>query len=97
MDRFSTFGCLIALIGIMIGALANDWFLATRITGLTAIVSILLAGILAGVTLREYPTKMKSDADSETERNSWAKNFLLIAIPNIIVSFVLIVFNVIIH
>lgn len=77
MNKSLTLGITISLVSLIIGILTNHWFLAIKITGMTAIVSILLAGIFMGIPLRH-------------QENSWVKNFVFIAIPNFTLLIILI-------
>ncbi|GIN71947.1 hypothetical protein J14TS2_24220 [Bacillus sp. J14TS2] len=77
MNKSLTLGIAISLISLITGFLTNNWFLAVKITGMTAIVSILLAGIFMGAPIRH-------------QENKWIKNLVFIAIPNFILLTILI-------
>lgn len=77
MNKSLTVGIAISFISLITGFLTNNWFLAVKITAMTAIVSILLAGIFMGAPIRY-------------QENKWIKNLVFIAIPNFILLTILI-------
>ncbi|KRG15687.1 hypothetical protein [Lederbergia galactosidilytica] len=88
MNKSLLLGIAICLISLLIGILTKHWFLAIKITGMTAIVSFLFAGVFMGMPTRPYSSY--SSPNSQRQENNWVKSFIFIAIPNFILMFILI-------
>lgn len=87
MNKAFVLGISIAVLSILIGSLANNWFLSVKVSGMTAIVSTLLAGIFMGIP-SQHPSKTASN--KLPSEKILVKGFILIAIPNFILLFLFI-------
>ena len=89
-------GSILAIIGLLIGLIFNDWNLALKINGFIVIGCVVLSGILNGSFISgdqfraNYLTETKTNRDNKMKIS---KYLLSISLPNIIVCIILFVVN----
>jgi hypothetical protein len=92
--KYLGIGLLITIVAAIIGVETSDWDLFIKITGVAAIVPLLLSGLLSGAFVGG--DRIRANFNTETKkdrkiRSKWVYRFLLISLPNICLLIILII------
>ncbi|WP_100012040.1 DUF5316 domain-containing protein [Lentibacillus sediminis] len=98
MLKYLGIGVFITIVALIVGAFTGDWNLFFIITGVAAIVPLLLSGLLTGAFVdgdrsrANYHTETKED---RLGKNKWVRRFLLIGAPNFCLLIILVVIELV--
>jgi hypothetical protein len=96
--KYLGIGVFITIVALIIGAFTGDWNLFLIVTGVAAIVPLLLSGLLTGAFVdgdknrANYHTETKEDRQG---KNKWVIRFLLIGVPNFTLLIILVVIGLV--
>lgn len=97
MFKYMGVGLFIMVIAFGNRFYSGDWDLALKIIGISAVVPLLLAGLLTGALVggdenrANYHAEVKQDKDI---KDSWVKKLVFISVPNAIFMLALLIIGI---
>ncbi|UFT99976.1 DUF5316 domain-containing protein [Radiobacillus kanasensis] len=98
MNKFFLIGLLILISALIICFILQDAYLLFQITGVAAVIPLIIAGLFTGAMGDGDQVRANFHAESKQarkERSTWMFNFVWLALPNVICVVVLVIVSIV--